>query len=104
MGEEGKDRFSWLATIQLWDGVDLKLLKINFSCNLAGKFSLVCGKLRVRTASFRIFTLFLRCVEPFARCFITLPAFNTIDISSSVTRSPFKWIQKALLIWETLAI
>ena len=40
--------------------------------------SLVRGGLRIRTASFRIFTLVLRCVEPFAHCFITLPALQSI--------------------------
>ena len=80
------------------------LLKRNFFGNLAGIFSLVRGRLRVRTASFRIFSLVLRCVESYPRCFITFNTSFTISISSSVTRSPFKWIQKALLIWETLAI
>jgi len=42
VGEKSKDKFSWLATIPLWDGVDLKLLKINSFCNLAGKFSCSC--------------------------------------------------------------
>ena len=73
MGEKSKDTFSWLATMPLWDGVDLKLLKINFFV-ICLENSLVRGGLRIRTASFRIFTLVLRCVEPFAHCFITLPA------------------------------
>ena len=54
------------------------LLKINFFGNLAGIFSLVRGRLRIRTASVRIFSLVLRCVESYPRCFITLPALQSI--------------------------
>ena len=43
------------------------LKKKNVFGNLAGIFSLVRGRLRVRTASFRIFSLVLRCVESYGK-------------------------------------
>ena len=84
-------------------GLIWNLLKTNFFGNLARIFSLVRGRLCICTAFFRIFSLVLHCVESYTHCFITLPALR-FNISSSVTGSPFKWIQKALLIRETLAI
>ena len=68
--DKGPSRSGMRSIWNLW--------KINFFGNLAGIFSLVRGRLCVRTASFRIFSLVLRCVESYPRCFITLPALRSI--------------------------